>query len=285
MTETLEAYPSHPMQSIPYANLPIDKAIQALSRDVKTFWSMASLNAIADAFTMQRAKFGDSWKSVMETEVSFLEQLGWFIEGRFCPSASAEKLRGKRVRRYLCLGFFPNPKVNKKRPKRGENEPARKGRPPVEAGADEPEYLIGGSTSLQWFLDDRHICWRFTTSLGQYGLHPNSMIPHLIVSTFNHLLSDMQLSRVPHPLHSWGFAVWGKGKERTRKSLLPDALRYGCKDLETYADVTGMKVSELRELLVDHVIPEGKLWERDIFVGGWMETLQLGKTLEAKKLK
>ncbi|KAI8837053.1 hypothetical protein BC829DRAFT_405387 [Chytridium lagenaria] len=223
----LEAVTTTPMENIPYTDLPISEALDRIASDVSLFWSAASLNAVADALTMQKASFAETWPMVVATEQEFMRQLQFFVKGQFNPDFNLEELRGKRVRRLLCLGFFPNPKAKKKKSKTGDMAevlllfPSRHGGVDHSAHvtAEEPEYLIGGV-----------------------------IIETCIIAT----------SGLDVPLHIWGFAVWGRGRDRTRKSLLADALRSGSKDIETYAELD----------LKDYLIPMEMLNDRDIFMNG-----------------
>ncbi|KAI8837056.1 hypothetical protein BC829DRAFT_447769 [Chytridium lagenaria] len=284
----LEVYTSEPMQNVPYADLPITEAQDRLATDVSQFWSTASLNSIADALTMQRANFAETWTMVSDTDREFTRQLDLIARGQFNPDADLERLRGKRVRRFLGIAFFPNPKNTKKRARKKAEDVTgdttqKNG---TSAAQDEPEYLIGGSATCQWFIEDQHLCWRFGISLGQTGLHPNSMIPILMVNIFARLKQDFASEKIspPLPLHFWGFPVWGQGRERTRKSILPEVLRFGGKSIEDYAEIIGSTEEELRELLVEGVMPPDMLAERDIFIVGWQEAQGLMRTMDAKRL-
>ncbi|KAJ3098989.1 hypothetical protein HDU97_003554 [Phlyctochytrium planicorne] len=290
---------SHPMENVPYTSGPAREEMAKMGKDALSFWGMASLNAVADALTMQRANFAETWDLVRGTKEKFEKQLEVYCNGRFRELEDKEveeRLKGKRVRRFMCLAFFPNPRSGKKKVKRGgvgtQNEDAV-------VHEEDPEYLIGGSIACQWFVDDRHMAWRFCTSLGQFGIHVNSFVPSMLMSILAQITTDIAANLPSNltsprydpmpvlqaPIHSWGFAVWGEGKERTRKSLLPDALRHGTKDLEGYKEAYGFGEEEMRELLRDLVISREDLGKREIFVSNWKETLSLVKSVEGRKIK
>ncbi|KAJ3215555.1 hypothetical protein HDU67_000276 [Dinochytrium kinnereticum] len=266
--ETLQAYPTTPISPVPYVNTAINlqESLERLANDTVSFWRESSLNAIADGFTMKQAAFAGSWEQLLETEADFMNQLKRYITGRVEPEAHVDP--SKRVHRYLCLGFFPRARLKRGNKKKSEE--------------DGGGYVIGGCCTAQYFIDDRHIAGRFGTSVGQFGLHPNSMIPSMIISLFHFIQSEILAFSLPPPLYLWGFSSWGKGMERTRKSLLMDVVRYGGMTLDDYCRLSGMDVGELRALFKDMIAREKVLEERDIYVCEWQGISQLIVTVNGK---
>ncbi|KAJ3215556.1 hypothetical protein HDU67_000277 [Dinochytrium kinnereticum] len=268
-SQSLQAYTDASMPSIPYVSTTasVRDSLARLSRDTVKFWKESSLNSIADAFTMQRAMFAETWEKIERTKGEFAEQLEIFIKGMIRPDAQLDPR--KRIHRFLCLAFFPCTKRRRGAKKTGDD--ATRG------------YSIGGCCTAQFFVDDRHVSGRFVTSVGQFGFHPNSMVPPMILSLFQRVQSDIQTYSLPPPLYVWGFSTWGKGKERTRKSLLIDVMRYGGRSLEEYCEVSGCNILEMKALCKDFIANERILEERDIYIGEWGEASQLVRTIEGRR--
>ncbi|KAJ3191085.1 hypothetical protein HK101_008098 [Irineochytrium annulatum] len=252
---------------IPYADMPLDKAVDALAKDVSRFWTVASLNTIADALTMQRAYMADNWQRICSTERSFVAQLGMLIRGRFHPEANEREWQGKSFLRYLAIGLVPNPNKGKKKRRRAGSESQFS-----DMRDEEEDYIIGGCSMVTWNVTDRHLFNRFSTMFGQYGVHEKSMLPWMMGACWERILKDLTQSppmpfTIEAPLWSWGISVWGRGRERTRKSVLPDALRSGARlfddDVARSVGVDG--VATLMALCKDWVITDAELEQRDLF--------------------
>ncbi|KAJ3215554.1 hypothetical protein HDU67_000275 [Dinochytrium kinnereticum] len=268
-SDTLQAYPVVPISPVPYAdaNKTLEESLERLANDTVAFWRESSINTVADGFTMKRAAFAGSWEQLLETEAEFSKQLDTYVKGKVGPDAQVDP--SKRVHRYLCLAFFPSARLRRGNKQKSEED-------------DGGDYVIGGCCTAQFFIEDRHIAGRFGTSVGQFGLHPNSMIPSMVLSLFHFIKSDIETYLLPPPLYVWGFSSWGRGRERTRKCLLMDVLRYGGMTLYDYCKLSGMDVGEMRALLQDWIAGDKVLEERDIYIGEWSGISQLIVTVNGR---
>ncbi|KAJ3212074.1 hypothetical protein HDU67_004080 [Dinochytrium kinnereticum] len=235
------------------------EALRRLAHDTVQFWRAASMNIIADAFTMRTAAPVSTWDMIKETEAECSKQLELYITGKVEAGVQVDPT--KPIHRFLCLAFFPKSRWR----------PASKKKMKTE----DLDYMIGGCTTAQYFIQDRHIAGRFATSLGQFGFHPNSMIPTMVFSLFNAIQADVQIYSLPPPLYVWGF-------ERTRKSLLVEVLRYGGRRLDEYCEASELNIAEMKSLLKDYIASEGFLRERDIYIAEWSGVSHLVRTIEGR---
>ncbi|KAI8854233.1 hypothetical protein BC829DRAFT_380666 [Chytridium lagenaria] len=168
-----------------------------------------------------------------------------FIHDRgFHPSYDPEEYKGKRFRRYLTLGFCPAEK--------GKDDPALCGQ------------RIVASISHIWDLDERQITVRFSCTVGQFGFHPNSLLPKVNYAAGEGILGNMEkLGKLVAelgtsiPEFTWGVGVWGKGVERARKSILTGMLARGTQLIEGYCKEKRLK---------DYLMEEKEIAKRDVVI-------------------
>ncbi|KAJ3205746.1 hypothetical protein HDU67_008668, partial [Dinochytrium kinnereticum] len=127
-------------------------ALRRLSEDTVRFWRAASMNIIADAFTMRTAAPVSTWEMIKETERECTKQLELYITGRVEEGVQVDP--AKPIHRFLCLAFFP-----KSRWRHAGNKKTK---------TEDFDYMIGGCTTAQYFIQDRHIVGRFATSFGRH---------------------------------------------------------------------------------------------------------------------
>ncbi|KAJ3106658.1 hypothetical protein HDU97_005810 [Phlyctochytrium planicorne] len=258
--------------TIPYTHLPMDKAIRRMAEDVSEFWDMASVTTLADAQTMRGLTYASNWGDMCRVRELFKANLTTFVMGRFGDGFEPGEYMGRRFRRYVTLGFSPAEKGES-----GKSGGASTVFGPS-AGSGQREdpamdtrrgWRIVGCVCHMWDLETSQIMARFSTTLGQFGFHPGSLLPKLSAAAGERiLLNRVENSGVPRPLFVWGIAAWGKNSlEKSKKSILPGMIARGSITVEDYArDVVGMDVGVVRDGLRDFIFAKEELDKRDIVI-------------------
>ncbi|KAJ3214564.1 hypothetical protein HDU67_001484 [Dinochytrium kinnereticum] len=245
------------MSAIPYVHLPMEEAIERMAEDVSEFWDVASVTTIADAQTMKALSYASNWEDLIATKNLLKEQMKLMIRGQFLPSFDPSEYSHRRFRRFLTLGFCP---IDKSKAETSSIST----KPPMDPLRG---HRIVACIAHIWDIEGRHIMARYSCTLGQFGFHPNSILPKLNFAAGERILANKaETAHVPRADFVWGLGVWGRGVERSRKSILPGMIARGTQLIEDYCAVRGIEEKAVRERLNDFLMEREELAKRDIVV-------------------
>ncbi|KAJ3210007.1 CorA metal ion transporter [Dinochytrium kinnereticum] len=175
------------IERLPYVDLDLKEALRSISSDLSKNFKLMFMNTEGEALAMRDCPSLNAWDKLARNCIEGSIAVEKFVHGGFRIdklATAAEKV----FRRFVILGFYPNPKSS------------------LKSSRKTSEFSIGGMCLCQWNITDRSLFFGEALCLGlQSMLKPTSMFPHMFAGALKRVDEVARLNpELETPLHVWG---------------------------------------------------------------------------------